>query len=75
MKLIAWHVERLDELVKLWNIELGREFPMRKEVFEQNSFHDANVCHEASRIAVNEQDKVIGFIVGKKTGRKNCQSQ
>ncbi len=66
MKLIAWHVERLDELVNLWNTELGSEFPMRKELFEQNSFHDENVCQEASRIAVDEQDRVIGFIVGKR---------
>lgn len=66
MKLIEWKEDRLDELVKLWDIELGNEFPMRRELFLQNSFQDKNVCFEASRIVVNKQDKVIGFIIGKR---------
>ena len=66
MKMIAWQVERLDELVSLWNLELGRDFPMRKELFKQNSFQDENVCYDASRIMVDEKNRVIGFIVGKR---------
>lgn len=66
MKSLAWQLDRLDELVSLWNLELGRDFPMRKELFKQNSFQDENVCYEASRIMVDEQDRIIGFVVAKR---------
>lgn len=66
MKFIAWQLDRLEELVNLWNGELGEDFPMRKELFEQNSFRDQNVCYEASKIAVDDQNQVIGFVVGKR---------
>lgn len=65
MKYISWQVERLDELVTLWHKELAERFPMRKELFLQNSFLDRNVCYESSRIVVNEDDHVIAFIVVK----------
>lgn len=66
LKFIQWNVERLDELVNLWNDELAEHFPMRKVLFEQNSFQDKNVSFEGSLIAVDENDKVIGFIVAKR---------
>ena len=66
MKYIAWNIERLEDLVDLWNRELKESFPMSIELFEQNSFRDENICYEASRIAVDSNDKVIGFIVAKK---------
>lgn len=66
MKLINWNEDRLDDLLQLWNAELGNEFPMRKELFKQNSFDDENVCRDSSAIAVDEDDQVIGFIVAKK---------
>ncbi|RIW34228.1 GNAT family N-acetyltransferase [Bacillus salacetis] len=66
MKYISWSKDKLEELVKLWNKELGSYFPMRKELFEQNSFNDENVCFEASRIAIDENDNVIGFLVAKR---------
>lgn len=66
MKLVSWNIDRLEELVELWNKELGSEFPMRKELFEQNSFMDENIMLDASRIAVDEQNHVIGFLVAKR---------
>lgn len=66
MKYVSWNVEKLDDLVSLWNQELNEGFPMSKELFEQNSFRDENICYVASRIAVDSDDKVIGFIVAKK---------
>lgn len=66
MKILSWNHDRLDELVELWNKELAADFPMRKELFEQNSFKDKNVSYEDSHIAVDEQDHVIGFVIAKR---------
>lgn len=66
MKIIAWKRDRLEELVELWNKELAIDFPMRKELFIQNSFTDVNVSYEGSYIAVDDQDHVIGFVVAKR---------
>lgn len=66
MQYINWNIDRLDELVNLWNQELGESFPMRKELFEQNSFKDENVCHEGSCMAVDSENNVVGFVVAKR---------
>lgn len=66
MKFIPWNMDRLQDLVNLWNKELGESFPMRTELFEQNSFADLNVFFEGSQIAVDNNDNVIGFIVVKR---------
>lgn len=55
---------RLPELVKLWNQEIGSEFPMRIELFSQNSFQDTNIYYPASIMAM-DQEKVVGFIISK----------
>lgn len=65
MKFMPWQKERLEELVALWNQELQERFPMRFELFQQNSFLDKNISYEGSRMVVNENDKVVGFIVAK----------
>ncbi|GGA66734.1 GNAT family N-acetyltransferase [Ornithinibacillus halotolerans] len=65
MRYIPWQIERLDELVTLWNKELKESLPMRTELFQQNSFLDKNISYEGSRIVINDDDKVIGFIVVK----------
>jgi len=66
MKIIAWERDRLVELVELWNKELAIDFPMREELFLQNSFDDVNVSYDSSYIAVDNQDHVIGFVVAKR---------
>ncbi|MBO1911690.1 GNAT family N-acetyltransferase, partial [Microvirga sp. 3-52] len=65
MKLIPWNVERFDELLALWAKELSDEFPMREELFKQNSFDDVNLSYESSHIAVDDENHVIGFVVAK----------
>ncbi|MEK5069903.1 GNAT family N-acetyltransferase [Sporosarcina sp. FSL K6-1508] len=70
MKIIAWERGRLKELVELWNKELAVDFPMREELFMQNSFDDVNVSYDSSYIAVDEQDRVIGFVVAKRWQEK-----
>ena len=65
MKLITWNRDRVDELVSLWNKELNTHFPMRKELFIQNSFADVNVFERGSFMAVDSNDEVIGFVVSK----------
>ncbi|WP_186670871.1 GNAT family N-acetyltransferase [Sporosarcina sp. BP05] len=66
MKIIAWKRDRLKELVELWNKELAVDFPMREELFIQNSFDDVNISYGSSYIAVDDQDHVIGFVVAKR---------
>lgn len=61
-----WDKIYLDGIVDLWNQELSTVFPMRKNLFEQNSFKDDNVCNESSSVVRNEEGKVIGFIVAKR---------
>ncbi len=70
MKLVNWSDERIDALVLLWNQEIGSEFPMRKELFNQNSFKDKNICKQASAIAVDDNNHVVGFIVAKRYQEK-----
>lgn len=66
IQLKPWDANRLKEIVNLWNQELDGQFPMRQELFKVNSFEDKNVYTSGSRIAVNDEDKVIGFVVAKK---------
>ncbi|MBO0600713.1 GNAT family N-acetyltransferase [Sporosarcina sp. E16_3] len=66
MKIIAWKRDRLKELVELWNKELAVDFPMREDLFVQNSFDDVNISYGSSYIAVDDQDHVIGFVVAKR---------
>lgn len=66
MRFIPLERNRLKELTALWNKHLGHTFPMRDELFEQNSFQDKNVCYKSSQMAVNEHDQLIGFIIAKK---------
>lgn len=65
MQYVQWDQKRLAELVTLWNEELGNDFPMRTSLFEQNSFSDENILHDASLIVENDQGEVIGFILTK----------
>lgn len=65
MKMIAWDERKLQELVALWNKELGKDFPMREELFKQNSFDDVNTSYEGSFIALDDEEYVIGFVVTK----------
>ena len=65
MKLIPWNPERMEELLALWAKELSEDFPMREELFRQNSFDDVNISYESSHIAVDDQDHIIGFVVAK----------
>ncbi len=65
MQYIKWNIDRLEELVALWNQELGMDFPMRTELFIQNSFEDINLFYEGSLIVLNNDNEVIGFVVTK----------
>lgn len=52
-------------IVTFWNQNIGDRFPLRKELWLQNSIHEKNVLHNAS-VAVIENGEVIGVIVSKK---------
>jgi len=70
MKLESWNDRRIDALIQLWNQEIGSHFPMRKELFKQNSFEDGNICEKASAIAIDEENHVVGFVVAKRYQEK-----
>lgn len=65
LEMTAWNKEYLDALVALWNREMGEDFPMRKELFIQNSFEDVNILWDGSKIALDDSGNVIGFVVSK----------
>src|SRR5690625_7818666 len=66
MKFINFTPKNLSGMHHLWNHCLGNKFTMREELFMQNSFDDENVCFDASRFAVNDENEVIGFVIGKR---------
>ena len=50
-----------DDLYKLWNREYGKLYPISKNLFERNLL---NAYDKATLVAL-EDDKVVGFIIGK----------
>lgn len=66
MKFIPWTFDRMEELVELWNRELDASFPMRLELFIQNSILDTNICDKASLLAIDDTGQIIGFIIAKR---------
>jgi GNAT superfamily N-acetyltransferase len=66
MQYVPLSEDRLAELRRLWNRELGDLFPMQEQLLKQNSFDDVNVLKEGSWIALEEDSgKVAGFVVAK----------
>ncbi|SEC11857.1 GNAT family N-acetyltransferase [Paenibacillus sp. GP183] len=66
MKYVSLSEDRLTEMCRLWNRELGDQFPMREQLLRQNSFLDVNVLKEGSWLAIEETGgKVVGFVVAK----------
>ncbi|MFC4803219.1 GNAT family N-acetyltransferase [Neobacillus sp. GCM10023253] len=65
MRYIPWDIEKLPQLVNLWNSEIGAEFPMTGKLFKQNSFDDENILPQGSCMAIDDQDQLAGFIVSK----------
>ncbi|MDZ5473699.1 GNAT family N-acetyltransferase [Bacillus sp. 31A1R] len=65
MQYISWDISRVKELVELWNKECSLDFPMREELFIQNSFQDLNINQEGSVICLNDQNVVVGFVIAK----------
>lgn len=66
MKFAPIEKSQITEYVELWNRELGKHFPMREELFIQNSFHDKNVFRNGSFSAYSESGNLLGFIITKK---------
>lgn len=62
----AIQAEKLEEMVALWNETLGEDFPMRKELFKQNTIKDKNVCCVSSRMVLDDSGKVIAYLIAKR---------
>lgn len=65
MKLVPLSKDKIDGMVTLWNKEIGNDFPMRKELLEQNSLNDENVLQKGSALALDEKGNVVGFVIAK----------
>ncbi|WP_312110249.1 GNAT family N-acetyltransferase [Brevibacillus reuszeri] len=66
MRYLPWDASYLEALCELWNRELGARFPMRPELFRQNSFADENVLDTGSWIACDPDTlRPVGFVVAK----------
>lgn len=70
MKYIPWCIEKLDEIIQLWNSEIGDQFPLREDLLIQNSYNDENILPNGSFLCLNERGDVIGFILAKKWQEK-----
>lgn len=66
MEMKSWNRELLNGVLRLWNRELGKAFPMRKELLRQNSFEAVNVCWDSSLAVLDDAGHVIGFIIAKR---------
>ncbi|WP_422122267.1 GNAT family N-acetyltransferase [Planococcus sp. X10-3] len=53
------------QITEFWNREIGDSFPLREELWEQNTFNDLNLIEEAC-VAFAEGGKLAGFIVAKR---------
>lgn len=56
---------RIDETVRLWNEAIGEEFPMRRDLLLQNTFTAPNLIREGTLVAIDEAEKVSGFVSAK----------
>ncbi|MFS0781085.1 GNAT family N-acetyltransferase [Bacillus sp. 1P06AnD] len=65
MKIIPWQEDRIEEIISLWNKEIGKDFPITRELLIQNSMLDKNILNEGTLLALNDANKVVGFIVSK----------
>ncbi|MDR0269134.1 GNAT family N-acetyltransferase [Paenibacillus sp.] len=65
MNIIPLKEEWLPQMCELWNQELGGHFPMREQLMRQNSFQDENVYLEGSKLAIDENGRLLGFVIAK----------
>jgi len=52
-------------LTDLWNDALGDRFPMRPALLERNLFQDLNFLPDASFVALEEDEAIIGMVAAK----------
>lgn len=65
MNIIPLNEVWLPQMCELWNREIGELFPMREQLMRQNTFQDENVYLEGSKLAVDEDGKLLGFVIAK----------
>lgn len=53
------------EITEFWNREIGDSFPLREELWEQNTFDELNLMEDAC-VAFGEAGQLAGFIVAKR---------
>ncbi len=66
MKYVAIHEKMAGSMTRLWNQEIGQQFPMREELLLQNSFREENVLPDASFAVLNEEEEIVAFLIAKK---------
>ncbi|WP_378152747.1 GNAT family N-acetyltransferase [Chungangia koreensis] len=54
-----------EKITNFWNATIGERFPLREQLWNQNTVTDPNILPQAS-FAVLDEDKLIGILVSKK---------
>lgn len=67
--------EWIAPMCELWNRELGDQFPMREQLMYQNTFQDENVFFPGSQLVVEEDGKLLGFVIAKKWQEQQREMQ
>ncbi|WP_407272021.1 GNAT family N-acetyltransferase [Radiobacillus sp. PE A8.2] len=63
----------VDKICRLWNKEIGEEFPISTSLFKECSVEDVNVVKAGSLVAIDEEtDQIVGFIVAKRFQDQKC---
>ena len=66
MRYEAFTQAKAESIIRLWNKELFESFPLRKELFFQNTIQDENLFLHGSFLCIDEKEEtVIGFIITK----------
>jgi len=65
VNIIPLHEDWLASMCELWNRELGGFFPMREQLMRQNTFQDQNVYAAGSKLAVDDEGRLAGFVIAK----------
>lgn len=71
MKSLAINEINPEDIVNFWNRNIGKDFPMTIELFQQNTLESELLCRKSTRIVMNRFDEIIALIVAKKNKEIN----
>ncbi|MEO4052558.1 GNAT family N-acetyltransferase [Solibacillus sp. CAU 1738] len=66
MNYVPFQEQYIDDAIMLWNKQWQHEFPLRKELFIQNSVDDVNIYPQGCFAAIDKEGILKGFVIAKK---------